>query len=361
MAKIHLSANAKQLEAEAKVVHETNRGDAWEEQDRKSRTRLVVIHSLLILVSAGLVLFVLLGPGVLEGILSGVKETLKLWRDRLDDYLLMPKDPERPDNALGTVWLGILLALDWVVRTVGKLLLPVLSWCSPVLILGGLLGAAFLVVRHSILVIGDNRGPREKKEDIKDKAIHALDEDMARDYRDAQSQHKALELVMDLSDDCHIFTNLTLQHNDLQAQADMIVVSPSGVTVVDVRSETGLLFGDLSEKKLYQWKYEDLGPGKKKQSKEAVPNPVKLLGKPILVLTQLLWAQGVKLEVEGCVLFAEEKLQLHTTDHRESGASCPVFLASQQEALLEYLGGRRVGGLNRNTIQQVVEILENIK
>ena len=362
MAILHTAANMRHLEAEAQVVHKTNKETAWQEQDAKKRTRLVVIHSMLILVSIGLVLYVLLSPGMLSNILATVKETLNSWRERLSDYILMPESAERPENAIGMVWLGILLALDWVLRMLGKVLLFVLAWTSPVLIVGGMILIAFLIVRHSCGTIGDNWGRKQKKAEIKDSVIQSLDKDVARDYDNGQSVHSALAALTELSDECHIFTNLNITTNAEACKYGMVVVSPSGVTVVDVKSNSGLLFGDLSEQNLYPWEHQKSKTHKEKKKEKndpekKMPNPVKETGAQVHKLAHYLKEQGLSVFVQGCVLFADEKLQLHVTDHNGLAKNCPLFLINDP-ALLDYVHSSARSELSPTMIQQIVAALK---
>lgn len=361
MAILHTTANLQHLEAEARVVHKTNKEAARQEQDAKKRTWLVVIHSLLILFSIGLVLYVLLWPGMLSNILATVKETLNSWRGRLSDYILMPESAERPENAIGMVWLGILLALDWVLRMLGKVLLFVLVWTSPVLVVGGMLLIVFLIVRHSCRAIGDNWGRKQKKEDIKDNVIQSLSEEMARDYDEGQSAQSALAVLTELSDECHIFTNLNITTNGGTCKYDMVVVSPSGVTVVDVKSDSGLLFGDLSERDLYLWEHLNTKTHKEKNHAEKkMPNPVKAMGAQVHKLAYYLKEQGIPVFVQSCVLFANEEIQLHITDHNGLGKNCPLFLINDP-ALLDYAHSVARPALSPTMIQQIVAALKEEK
>lgn len=362
MAILHTAANMQHLEAEAQVVHKTNKEAAWQEQDAKKRTRLIVIHSLLILISIGIVLYVLLCPGILSNILATVKETLNGWRERLSDYILMPESAERPENTIGMIWLGILLALDWVLRMLGKVLLFVLVWTSPVLIVGGMILIAFLIVRYSCIAIGDNWGRKQKKDEIKDSVIQSLDKDVARDYDNGQSVQNALTVLSELSDECHIFTNLNITTNAETCKYGMVVVSPSGVTVVDVKSNSGLLFGDLSEQNLYPWEHQKPKTHKEKKKEKndpekKMPNPVKAMGVQVHKLAHYLKEQKIPVFVQGCVLFADEKLQLHITDHNGLGKNCPLFLINDP-ALLDYVHSAARSALSPTTIQQIVAALK---
>lgn len=362
MAILHTAANMQHLEAEAQVVHKTNKEAAWQEQDAKKRTRLIVIHSLLILISIGIVLYVLLCPGVLSNILATVKETLSSWRERLSDYILMPESAERPENTIGMIWLGILLALDWVLRMLGKVLLVVLVWTSPVLIVGGMILIGFLIVRYSCIAIGDNWGRKQKKDEIKDSVIQSLDKAVASDYDNGQSVQNALTVLSELSDECHIFTNLNITTNAETLKYGMVVVSPSGVTVVDVRSNSGLLFGDLSEQNLYPWEYQNPKTHKEKKkekndSEKKMPNPVKAMGVQVHKLACYLKEQKIPVFVQGCVLFADEKLQLHVTDHNGLGKNCPLFLINDS-ALLDYVHSAAHSALSPTMIQQIVAALK---
>lgn len=358
MAILHTAANLQHLEAEARVVHETNKEAAWQERDAKKRSWLVVIHSLLILISIGLVLYVLLCPGMLSNILATVKETLNGWRERLSDYILMPESAERPENTIGMIWLGILLALDWVLRMLGKVLLFVLVWTSPVLIVGGMILIAFLIIRYSCIAIGDNWGRKQKKDEIKDSVIQSLDKDVARDYDNAQSVQNSLAVLSGLSDECHIFTNLNIITNTETCKYDMVVVSPSGVTVVDVKSDSGLLFGDLSERDLYLWEHLNTKTHKdKNHAEKKMPNPVKAMGAQVHKLSHYLKEQRIPVFVQGCVLFADEKLQLHITDHNGLGKNCPLFLINDP-ALLDYVHSAARSALSPTMIQQIVAALK---
>lgn len=354
MAILHTVANQQHLEAEARVVHETNKEVTWQEQDAKKRGWLVVMHGLLILVSIGLVLYVLLSPGLLSNILVTVKETLSSWQERLSDYILMPESRERPENALGMVWLGILLALDWVLRMLGKVLLFVLVWTAPVLIVGGMILIAFLIVRHSCRVIGENLGRKQKKKDIKASVVQSLSDEMARNYDEGQSAQRALAMLAGLSDECHIFTNLHITCNEETDAYGLVVVSPTGVTLVDVKNDSGMLFGDLSEKNLIQWEHLNGKTRKEKHhTEQKITNPVKALGAQVHKLAHYLQERQIPVWVQSCVLFTDKELQLHVTDHKGLAKKCPLFLMDDP-ALLDYVHSAARSTVSPAEIQQIV-------
>ena len=138
----------------------------------------------------------------------------------------------------------------------------------------------------------------------------------------------------------------------------MVVVSPSGVTVVDVKSNSGLLFGDLSEQNLYPWEHQQPKTHKEKNDPEnKMPNPVQAMGAQIHKLAQYLKEQGTPVFVQGCVLFADEKLQLHVTDHNGLAKNCPLFLINDP-TLLDYVHSAARSALSPTMIQQIVAALK---
>jgi hypothetical protein len=48
-----------------------------------------------------------------------------------------------------------------------------------------------------------------------------------------------------LGDECYVFANLDVKYDGKHKETDLIVVSPTGLTMVEVKNYSGLLMGDL--------------------------------------------------------------------------------------------------------------------
>lgn len=348
MAKIHQTSNQDHQEVEAYIVGKTKEKTKYHEEDAKKRHLRLALLIALIILSMAFVLFVLFWPGVLRTVLSVTKETLLQWKDRLSDYILMPESPERPDTTAGMIWLGFLLALDWLLRVIGKALLFVLAWGSPVLVVGGLLFIEFLVIRFCWNKIDDNIVRKPKKQEIQEEVIHNLSSKMARANNDLQANLVAQEALAELSYACQIYTNLEFNQNGKTIKTDFIVVSPTALTVVEASNLSGLIFGDLSEKELVQWQYADGS----KNTEQKIPNPVKQVEATAHGLDAYLQDLGIHMQVHRCVLFTSDNVKLHITDHNEIAETCPLFLLNSQD-WKNYLYDKQGSKLDHNTLYRV--------
>ena len=67
-----------------------------------------------------------------------------------------------------------------------------------------------------------------------------------------EGEEAAQGCLSSLGDDCYVFTNLYIPYEGKDSETDILVVSPAGVTIVEVKNHKGVIRGDVSDRKLIQ-------------------------------------------------------------------------------------------------------------
>lgn len=352
MARIFKALNENQLKVEAYIEAEMQPQLAYEKQKAKKRPFVMFFCILLIAASVLALLFAFFGPGVLKTILGTVKETLNQWADQLrftydevenGDY--SGEFGERVLSGIGEFFLILL-------RGLGAFLLDLLALISPVIVIAGMLAAAYGIIRLSVTVISEfgwrARTPAELRESI----IRSMDGEMRKLVSGLEGEAAALEAVSRLDDNSFIFENLVIWLDDHKNEADLIVVNPSGVTVIEVKDYSGTLLGDLSQPEIIQRKYKKRG---KYEDKDA-DNPVHQIEGPAKKLEALLARNGISVAVRRCALFTNENVDIQLSDTNGLARTCPLFLLNSSE-LMPYLYSNYRQTLDHSQIQTIVSTL----
>lgn len=139
-------------------------------------------------------------------------------------------------------------------------------------------------------------------------------------------ERKALAALSRLDDCCHIYTNLRIPYGGGESETDLVLVTPSGVTIVEVKNYVGTLSGDISHEQLIhncQEKY----------------NPVTQVKKHKWRMSGFLREQGIRIPVQRCVFFVNPKTRLELTDRNGIIRECPIFTHRDRRALAAYADG----------------------
>lgn len=110
-----------------------------------------------------------------------------------------------------------------------------------------------------------------------------------------QAVTEALKLLAPLPDSCHIFRHKRIVLADAAVQTELILVGPGGVVVMEVRGETGIIEGCVTDAVLRRRCPDG--------EVEKLRNPARPAVAGTVRLTQLLQAQGIHVQVLPCVLF----------------------------------------------------------
>lgn len=136
-------------------------------------------------------------------------------------------------------------------------------------------------------------------------------------------ERKALSVLRKLDDRCHIYTNLLIPYRGRNSEADLVLVTPSGVTIVEVKNYIGTLSGDISAENL-------LYNGEEKY------NPVTQVGKHEWRMKGFLRERGISIPVQRCVFFVNPKTRLELTDCDGLIRECPIFIYRDRKELFAY-------------------------
>lgn len=168
-----------------------------------------------------------------------------------------------------------------------------------------------------------------------------------------EGERQALSLLGGLDDACHIFTNLRIPYEGRESETDLIVVSPAGVTVVEVKNHRGTILGDASDEELTQLKRHDGAEEK------TLYNPIRQVGTHTYRLAGYLRSRGINTRVRSCVLFVSDGVHLELTDQMGvTREKCPVFTRNSIGQLLAYVNGGN--GCRNGTASRTVAALEEL-
>jgi hypothetical protein len=242
------------------------------------------------------------------------------------------------------------LAFQLVCKALSLICL-VLTWLAPLLVPIVLFALLAFIVFLAYGAYLDASG-EFNEEEARAKAEENMDDEWHRIKAGVLGEEAALNMVSALDDDCYVFANLDIKYDDKHNETDLIVVSPSGLTVIEVKNYSGLLIGDLSDLEFIQRKYHKNGSF----TDDHARNPVKQVGAPIDKLAHYLKGQGITVTVRRCALFVNDNVQFQLTDRAGLSRSCPLYLKSPE--FLTYLHQPGSHSLRADSIRRIVEALK---
>ena len=140
-------------------------------------------------------------------------------------------------------------------------------------------------------------------------------------------ERKALAALSRLDDCCHIYTNLRIPYGGGESETDLVLVTPSGVTIIEVKNYVGTLSGDISHEQLIHNRQEKY-------------NPVTQVKKHEWRMSGFLHQQGIRIPVQRCVFFVNPKTRLELTDRDGIIRECPIITHRDRKALAAYADGK---------------------
>lgn len=294
------------------------------------------------------------------GLLKGIQETIEAWvlglRDLCWSYDI---DPEIRDMD-PIQWLfhfAIAGPIGLVCAVVG-FVLQLISGIVPLLVTVLL----FLVIGAVAMFAWSQKASIEDEvanftyEDAQSQAIQNLPDDLQRLQAGLEGEERALKMASFLPDDASVFANLEVPVDGEKSKTDLIVVSPSGVTVVEVRNLSGTVTGDLSDEKLIRRKLSQAGNAYDSQ----VENPVRQAEGHCRRLADYLRGCGADAEIHRCVLFVHESAELQLTDRQGLSRKCPVFSGRDEGLFLAHLYAVVRHPLSAKRIEQITQALRKL-
>lgn len=260
-------------------------------------------------------------------------------------------------NAIGTIFY-LVLDLIWpLVCLLARILMPILGWLVWLLmyILPLIIGGILLIDAWNKENLEDPLPEITSDEEFMLDIQELLDgnhTDLGVLEAGLEGERAALRYLESLNEDCHIYTNLRIPYAGKESETDMIVVTPAGVTIVEVKNYKGTILGDTSDKNLVHVK------NRHDEDEEAEKyNPFRQVATHAHRLAGCLRENGVHTYVRTCVFFVNEEVTLRLTDREHILASkCPVFKVEDVSRLCRYLQNSDIV-LSGRDYRQTLELL----
>ena len=343
MAHIHQARNDLELKLEQAKAQRKQKYQIHNEQSRKSDKRWAIAFAILLAVC--IIGFIWLVRDIEIGL--AVRYWVQSKLEIATEYLVAVQwGGDWLENAFGRGFFTVIFdIIIWLVLWIPKILLIVLGIVGAIVmpsvaritlyVLPLILGV-FSVLAIIVLMSGyEYTGSESDEEQI----IRA----------GLEGEQSALRLMKKLGNDCHVYTNLRIPYDGGESETDLIVVSPAGVTVIEVKNYKGTITGDASDDSLTQIK------GRQGDSK-TVQNPIRQVGTHVYRLAGYLRSKGIRTYVRNCVLFVNENAVVDLQDRQGALDKCPVFTVTTIKALYTYVSaGETV--LNSTYLQRTVDTL----
>jgi hypothetical protein len=338
MAHIFRADNQNKKELDDYINQHVEQQRRVHEVGKAKRPRQRFISVCVIIACIAVAAMLVFKEGLLSDIRWGAMDVLARWSDGL--------------WVAGTGGKSIFhLAIQLVCKALSLVCL-VLTWVAPLLVPVALFALLAVI---SFLAYGAylNASGEFDEEKARADAEGKMDDELQRIKAGVVGEEAALNIVSALSDECYIFTNLVVKYDGEDNETDLIVVSPTGLTMVEVKNYSGLLMGDLSDREFIHRKYLKNGT----YTDDTARNPVKQVGAPIYKLAHYLKDQGITITVRRCALFVNENVQFQLTDRAGLSKDCPLYLKDSPE-FLTYLHRSGSRALRPGDINRIVEALK---
>ena len=352
MAKIYKATNKNQLEVDEYVNKKVAEQRIIAERKGKNRPLKLLFVFLFALGIIGALYYIFSNPDILNSVTVWVKDRLTKLGDMILEWFSV-EYPEFRDDLISDV-LKFLFYL--LVSALGLILwgiVALLAWSSPALIVLLIIGISafvlYLLFGYVCFIGLKNPSDRALRKYV---FKNELDEKTNTLIGGIEGEEKALNLISHMSNDCHVFANLDIWLDGKHNETDLIVVSPSGLTMIEVKNYSGTIEGDFSQPTLIQIKH-----GRKRASdpKES-SNPVFQIDAPAKKLAEYLRRKGISVTVRRCALFINNNVTLNASDLNGRLRSCPVFTANSSD-FHTYLHASNKRVFNNQEIAAIVAAL----
>jgi len=145
-------------------------------------------------------------------------------------------------------------------------------------------------------------------------------------------------------------TNAHITYGGKQSEIDMIVVGESGVFVIEVKSQKGLVLGSYDDRRLRQIK---------RLEEKELYNPVKQVSTQVDRLARYLRYRGVKVWINGIVYFNNPQTEVKISDIPREGIK--IFAESQNgiSQLVGYLSTEKKEKLSKASQNEIIKYILN--
>ena len=146
-----------------------------------------------------------------------------------------------------------------------------------------------------------------------------------------------------------LFQNVHLKNNDIKAQLDFIIVGPTGMFIVEVKNQRGIIIGNGESKYLTKIKKSKSG----NEYKKKIYNPIKQINTHIYKLSKILRNSGVNLWIDGIVLFSNKDSIV-----KIDSDSVLIIQSENCDELISFIKKRKNNVLSKSNIEKIVDIIK---
>lgn len=350
MAIIHAAPNLNELKIEQYIESRLAQKRRAYENGEGARKVIKVVGIGIMLACIGFIAAMIWYPGFLAGMQNRAEQLVFGWGERISAIDFGFGDPDLP------FFVSLLRALagllgNLIMEVIGSIL-SLASYITPQLTTIVLFAGSVLLFFMTYDTVHDafesfNEGGERARicKNLPDE-IRVLQAGVA-------GEHRSLDIVKKLGHDCHVFSNLDIRFGGNHNETDLITVTPTGLTVIEVKNYSGTLQGDLSEKQLTQVKFSRKG----NPYPETCDNPMDQIEVPARRLEKYLRSRGIQVPVRRCCLFVHDSAKLEVTDYTGRSAACPLFVW-KDPGFTRYLHSSQSRSLNGYEIEKIVSALE---
>lgn len=194
-------------------------------------------------------------------------------------------------------------------------------------------------------------------EDGGEKTIRQLKKQVAVTEAGTGGEELAEVIIGRLDDSCHVFTNCIVPCRGRTSETDFIVVSPAGVSIVEVKNHSGTFGGRVDDPYLIR---------SRKGDSEKVDNPVLQVAGHADRLAGFLAVNGISCPIATVVFYVNAKAAVYLDKSRDVYSrhnQTLIFTYPEQQALLDALnapaGSSALGQARRQKIVRLLDVLVN--
>ena len=176
-----------------------------------------------------------------------------------------------------------------------------------------------------------------------------------------EGEEKLHSILTHLPDCCHVFTNVNIpwrdRHgNSKNSETDAIVISPSGIFIVEAKNYQGRVCGNVADENLMQKKYR----GEKLISQKEIYNPVKQVKTHARAFAYFLRENGLTYNIKTCVFFSNEDVELELEGGTDTYSDCPIFAANDLRGFGSFFYFKYRCIYSDKELEQVLQVMEKL-
>lgn len=350
MAIVHEAPNLNEIKIEQYIETEFARKKRSYENKSDSRKTTVLVGGGIILACIGFIAAMIWVPGFLGGMQDWVKNLVLGWGESLASAQF---DFSKPEHSMlaGIFWVLVSMLVNLLLGLLG-LLLGLISYLMPLVTAIVLFGGAGFI---AFLAFGWMTEELVSFDEDRERAYirSHLPDDLQALQAGVDGEHRTFELVRNLGRDCHVFSNLIVDFGGNHNETDLITVTPTGLTVIEVKNYSGTIQGDLADEELTQIKYSRKG----NPYPDTCANPMDQIAVPAKRLEKYLRHEGIRVPVRRCCVFTHDTAALEITDRTGRSKECAMFVLTDP-GFIRYLHDARRKTLSQDEISDIVEALE---